>query len=120
LADLLGLRWPSLDALDLSAEDDYLNQCYMTILSLLSSQICSHCYKVIWLGISLMAIIHYSLFAALPSSPLDFQKAIDFYVGAPSTQLQLDVEKAFQESVTEADSSKLFDMVMKNVLGPGC
>jgi hypothetical protein len=63
-----------------------------------------------------MAIIHYCLFAT--QSTIDFFKAIHPYM-AISTTLVNDIKKVYQKStsVIKEDSDKLFNILMKNVLG---
>ena len=64
-----------------------------------------------------MIIIHYCLFAA--QSVADFPKAVNFYMAVSTGTLVDDVKEACQgsASVMKEDSNKLFNILMKNVLG---
>jgi hypothetical protein len=64
-----------------------------------------------------MVIIHYSLFAM--KSVADFPKAVNSYMAISTGTLMDDVKEACQglASVMKGDSDKIFDILMKNVLG---
>jgi hypothetical protein len=72
------------------------------------------------LHLAMIAIIHYHLFSGLSPSSSDFQNAVGLCMKAlRSLHLMDDVGEAFQlsTSVTEADGSKIMDIVKKNLLG---
>ena len=64
-----------------------------------------------------MVIIHYCLFAT--QSTIDFPKAVNFYKAILTGTLMNDIIEAYQKlaSIIKGDNNKLFDILIKNVLG---